>query len=426
MPNQKQQTASLPDINFRAQIIALVLVVVVTTIAAPAARAQTFSVLHNFHGGGDGEFPTAGVILGSSGVLYGTTSQGGNDGNGTVFKLSEVNSGWFLSSLIEFAGTDGDHAIGGVVIGPNGALYGTTEYGGPNDGTVFELRPPATSCKSVLCSWNDTILHSFTGQPTDGEYPENENLTFDQAGNIYGTTSMGGMYNAGTTFELTPSGGGYTESILYNFQTQDGLFPYSGVVFDKAGNLYGTTKYGRPGTECPERCGTVYQLMPSSGGWVENVLLNFDEANGAYPFGNLIIDGFGNLYGITAGGGPNDNGVVFKLAPSDGGWTYSLLYSLLYSSASCSYPSGLTMDAAGNFFGVCYGGGAYRAGWIFELTNCSNTCMATDLHDFSGSDGQGPIGSPVLDTSGNLYGTTLYGGTGCDSGGCGVVWEITP
>ena len=117
-----------------------------------------------------------------------------------------------------------------------------------------------------------------------------------------------------------------------------------------------------------------------------------------------------------------DDGVVFKLAPSDGGFTYSALYTF---SSFCYSRGGVAMDAAGNFFGVCYGGGAHYDGWIFELTNCSQTCTLIDLHDFSGSDGNGPWGAPVLDANGNLYGTTLYGGTGCYEG-CGVVWEITP
>ncbi len=314
---------------------------------------------------------------------------------------------------------DGGGSEGGVVIGPNGALYGTTEMGGAGHGTVFELRPPATFCRSVLCYWNETVLYSFTGYP-DGEYPYIENLAFDQTGDIYGTTYEGGTNNGGTVFELTPSGGGYTESILHNFGSgTDGVSPYSGVVLDAAGNVYGTTANGGTGGECDMGCGTVYQLMPSTGGWVENVLVNFDDTNGAFPQSSLIIDDSGNLYGTTLLGGQNGGGVVFKLAPSDGGWTYSLLYSF----SSCYSYGGVAIDATGNLFGVCIGG---AHGWVFELTNCSQTCVLNDLHDFNGSDGANPAGTPVLDANGNLYGTTIIGGiTGnCEVNGCGVVWEI--
>jgi uncharacterized repeat protein (TIGR03803 family) len=379
------------------------------------AQAQTFSVLHYFTGGEDGALPIAGVTVGPGGVLYGTASQGGNGGNGgygTVFKLKQFNSSWVFSLLYQFTGgSDGFRPTGGVVIGPNGALYGTTQYGGgPDYGTVYELRPPATFCRSVTCYWGKTVLYTFRG-PSDGANPYMENLVFDQAGDIYGTTLGGGTHNnQGTVFELTPSGGGYTESILHSFGFgTDGADPFAGVVLDAAGNVYGTAPIGGTGGD-----GTVYQLL-SSNQWGENILVNFDGANGVNPIGNLIIDASGNLYGTTSNGGQNNNGVVFKLSPSDGGFTYSVLYSF---SSFCGSYGGLAMDAAGNFFGQC-------SGWVFELTNCNNACIVVDLHDFSGNDGDYAVGSPVLDANGNLYGTTELGGTGSGCGeGCGVVWEI--
>ena len=403
--------------------MALAIVFALTLFTTQTTQGQTFSVLHNFTNGADGANPYAGVTVGLGGVLYGTAAGGGTHGAGTVFKLSRVNSSWVFSPLYAFTGgSDGSNPYGGVVIGPNGALYGTTGNGGSeNYGTAFELRPPATFCRSILCYWSETVLHTFIGPP-DGEFPAFANLAFDQAGNIYGTTENGGMYGRGATFELIPSGGGYTESILHSFGSgTDGQSPYSGVVLDTAGNVYGTTAYG--GTvECGVLgCGTVYQLMSSNGGWVENVLVNFDATNGEEPFGSLIIDDSGNLYGTTAYGGQSGYGVVFKLTASGGGFTYSVLYAI---SSACASESAVAMDAAGNFFGVCAFGGANRDGWVFELTNCSQTCTLVDLHDFSGSDGQGPWGTPVLDAHGNLYGTTVVGGMGCVSPGCGVVWEI--
>ena len=419
----RRSLANIAFVNRSAAVVTLLAIITVLSITMPQdAQAQTFSVLHYFTGGLDGDNPYAGVTLGRSGVLYGTAANGGTYGAGTVFKLSQVNSSWVFDPLYEFTGgSDGSFPLGGVVIGPNGALYGTT-FGrvGGNFGTVFELTSPPTFCRGVTCYWNAIILHTFTGP--DGSSPQTENLIFDSSGNIYGTTGAGGLYNSGTMFELTPSGGGYTESILHSFGNgSDGRNPLPGILFDTAGNAYGTTERGGTGSpsECHGSCGAVFQLMASNGGWVENVLVNYDNTNGANPYGNLIIDASGSLYGTTTGGGQNGGGVVYKLAPSGGGFTYSVLYAF----SSCGSRAGLAEDAAGTFFGVCYVGGAQDDGWIFELANCSQQCNLIDLHDFSGSDGMRPYGSPGLDASGNLYGTTAAGGTGCP-GGCGVVWEL--
>ena len=423
MPNATQLSPALVNRGPCPIAVTWTLAFALIMIVMQAAQAQTFSVLHNFTGGTDGAGPTAGVTVAPSGVLYGTASNGGISNFGTVFKLTQVNSSWVFSTLYEFGSGDGITPYGGVAIGPNGALYGTTNAGGEDDfGLVFELRPPATFCRSVTCYWNESVLHTFTGPP-DGQYPGSENLTFDQAGNIYGTTKYGGARDEfdGTTFELTPSGGGWTESILHSFSNlPDGEVPYAGVVLDTAGNVYGTTAYGGTGTGCPTGCGTVYQLMPSGGGWVTNILVNLGGVNGSYPIGNLIIDASGNLYGTTPG--QKEGGAVFKLTHSGGGFTYSVLYNF----TSCESYGGLAIDAAGDLFGVCQIGGAHNDGWIFELTNCSQGCNVVDLHDFSGRDGNMPYGAPVLDANGNLYGTTFYGGTGICGGGpyCGVVWEI--
>ena len=420
------QTISLRKLRFNVSsyvgrfAMAFAVVFAMTLFTTHAMQAQTFSVLHYFSGGGDGASPYAGVTVGPSGVLYGTASAGGNHGAGVVFKLTYQGSSWTLSPQYEFtAGSDGAMPYGGVVIGPNGALYGTAVEGGENNfGTVFELRPSPAVCKARLCYWDENVLHNFTGAQ-DGEYPQFDNLAFDAAGDIYGTTERGGIYGYGITFELTPSRGGYTQSILHNFGSgTDGYQPEAGVVLDTAGNVYGTTSSGGTG-----RVGTVYQLMPSNGGSLENVLVNFNGTNGSGPIGNLIIDASGNLYSATSCGGHNGDGVVFKLAPSDGGFTYTAFYTF---SSMCSSYGGVAMDAAGNLFGVCAYGGVHQEGWIFELTNCSRGCTMVDLHDFSGSDGYLPWGAPVLDANGNLYGTTLNGGTfaeNCDEG-CGVVWEI--
>lgn len=423
MTNQPEHSTTILRRSWGWTRFVLAVLGALTMVATRSAPAQTFSVLHNFTGGADGANTFSGLYVAPSGVLYGTATHGGTYGAGTVFKLNQLNSSWVFSPLYEFTGgSDGALPEGGVVMGPNGALYGTASNGGDNYGGVFELRPPPMFCRSVECYWEESVLHNFTGRP-DGEYPIFVNLAFDQAGDIYGTTLDGGMDDLGTTFELTASGGGYTESILHSFGSgSDGQSPFSGVVLDRAGNVYGVTPSGGTGTTCSSGCGAVYQLMPSNGGWLENVLVNFDGANGYYPNGNLIIDNSGNLYGATLGKS-GQGSVVYKLAPAGGGFTYSVLYTFI---SYCDSYGGVARDAAGHFFGVCNGGGTHNDGWIYELTNCSEACSLIDLHDFSGSDGASPYPGPVLDANGNLYGTTYLGGRGSCEDGCGVVWEITP
>jgi uncharacterized repeat protein (TIGR03803 family) len=409
-------------------VFVIAMLCALTVIAARPAQAQTFSVLHYFTGGTDGGNPAAGVtIAGPGGILYGTTSAYGAPSSlGTVFKLTQRGSDWTLDPLYEFTGPpDGSYPYAGVVIGPNGALYGTTVDGGVGNagfgfGTVFEVQPPATACKTAICYWNETILHAFTGYPGDGAGPEYGNVTFDQAGNMYGTASDEGASNCGVVWELAPSGGGWTESVLYNFTDGiDGCNPYSGVIFDSAGNLYGVT------LEAGAGAGALFQLTLSNGSWVEHTLVEFNGTTGIHPYGTLITDESGNLYGTARDNGPHGDGTVFELSPSNGGWTFSLVYAF----SSCNPIAGVTLGPDGNLYGVCRVGGADADGWVFEMPpNCNGTCTPTDLHDFNGSDGANPFGQVVFDASGNLYGTTFEGGRGDCTGvsGCGVVWEITP
>ena len=403
-------------------------------LAAIPSHAQTFSVLHYFSGGSDGANPVAGVTVAGPGLLYGTTSAYGSSTNlGTVFKLTQRGSNWILDPLNVFTGfpdeaPDGSYPQAGVVIGPNGALYGTTANGGVGNGgfgwgTVFEVQPPATACKTAICYWNETILHAFAGRPSDGGFPENGNVVFDQAGNMYGTASTQGADGCGIVWELSPSGVGWTENVLYNFTDgADGCDPYSGLTFDSAGNLYGVTPQGGVGL------GTLFQLTPSNGGWVEHSLLTFSGSTGIHPYGTLITDAFGDLYGTAPDNGPNGGGTVYELSPSNGGWTFSLLYG--FSSASCEPMAGVTLGPDGNLYGVCRVGGAHNNGWVYEVPpNCNQSCTPTDLHDFNFTDGNDPQGAVSFDANGNLYGTAFSGGTlNCTEfpGGCGVVWEITP
>ncbi len=314
-----------------------------------------------------------------------------------------------------------------VVFGLDGALYGTTLYAGAGYGTVFKLQPPPTACKAALCLWTKTELYQFEGDP-DGAFPGYGDLTFYQ-GNIYGTTYNGGysIGLGGTVYEMTPSGNDWTESVLYRFAgTPDGQLPANAVIFDSAGNLYSTTEEGGA-----DGYGTVFELYPSGSGWSEKVLYSFQGGNdGSLPLAGLVFDQLGDLYGAATDGGTGGGGTVFKLTPSGGSWTYSLIFSFTGTTGgNCSRPSypgpwgTLAIDGAGNLYGTTCSDGAYGYGNVFELSPSGGGWTYKDLYDFTGgSDGANPISNVLLHSNGKLYGTTYAGGTQK----VGVVWEITP
>jgi len=410
-----------------------ILLFALAIVLTHTAQAQTLSVLHAFTNGADGAEPWAGVTVDAGGNLYGTATSGGYTGGncetyhgcGTVFRLKSGSFGWTLSPLYTFNDNDGASPFAGVIFGPDGTLYGTTYEGGAYmAGTVYNLRPPATACKSVLCPWTENVLWSFQTETEDGAVPGFGNLTFDTVGHIYGTTIYGGgLADGGTVFELAkqPSGS-WSENINYSFGYIDngngGSEPYAGVIFDANANLYTTTNY-----DGAYQCGTVAQLENSPSGWTENVLYTFTcRSDGGEPFGGLIFDQAGNLYGTTSGF--QGSGTVFELSPSNGGWTFDVIYTFTSGGSW----AGVTMDAAGNLYGTG-GVGAYGHGAVFKLTRSGSSWTYSSLHDFTGgSDGGGPVGGVAFDAHGNLYGTTANGGnlSDCDGSGCGVVWEITP
>lgn len=409
-----------------AAILSLIL------LAAPV-RAQTFSILHHFTGAADGKFPASGVTLDSAGNLYGTTDDGGI-GFGVVFKLAHRSSGWVLTPLYTFqGGDDGEDPFAKVVFGPDGSLYGTTTSGGGHGncqcygqdtgcGVVYKLIPPQTACRSTICPWTETVLHRF-GASGDGGCPRSS-VAFDRMGNIYGTTTTGGAHDRGTIYTLTPSEGGWTEAILHDFSGADGADPRSEVTMDPFGNLYGTTSQGGQGCS-GSGCGTVYKLGRIGTGWVENVLYSFaGTTDGGLPDGGVIFDAQGNLYGTTLyGGGSDGDGTVFQLVPSPNFWTLNTLYIL--SGASGGPDATLVMDSGGNLYGTTFEApNGYGA--AFKMTQSAGGWTFNYLHVFDGADGSYLFGPVVMDAAGNLYGTTWQGAQGCQPYGCGVVWEITP
>jgi uncharacterized repeat protein (TIGR03803 family) len=283
--------------------------------------------------------------------------------------------------------------------------------------------PPPTAPKSALTPWNETVLYRFS--LSDGGDPQYGTLAFDAAGNLYGTTLQGGAFDAGTVFEVTHSNGGWAQSILYSFTGGgDGGFPYSGVVFDRTGSLYGTTASGGDSTYCDfPGCGVVYGLFPSGSGWNEGVLHAFQYEDGLFPVGGVTFDSSGNLFGTTIGEPGRLASTVYEISFTTG---YSVIYTFDYITQP--YDS-LTIDASGNLYGTTAAGGAQGRGNVFELSYSAQGWIYTSLHDFTGgSDGAQPYGSVILDAQGHIYGTARNGGTpGClGGGGCGVVWEITP
>jgi uncharacterized repeat protein (TIGR03803 family) len=388
----------------------------------PAAHAQTFTLLHAFTNGEDGGTPIAGVTVDGGGNIYGTASTGGSGNGGTAYQLKHAGDGWTLNTIHAFdpGSGDGGQPMGRPVIGPGGALYGTTSGGGGTDctngcGTVYSLRPPGSFCRSGVCAWTETVIHKFEGYPNDGGQPEYVDPIFDPAGNMYVTTCGGGGVNYGGVWEFTPGGSGWTESRVHVFIGGDGECPQSNVYMDQAGKLYGTTLQGT-GNQ-----GEVYQLALSGSNWMLNRLVVFEEGlNGNAPSGGLIADPAGNLYGMT------DSGTVYELSYSGGTWNFTELYQL---PGSGGYGA-LARDASGNLYGTQFVGGQYGVGAVFKLALSNGSWTYIDLHDFTIANGGAfPYGGVTLDAQGNLYGTASQGGVlaqGCGYWGCGSVWKIQP
>ncbi|MGA2372982.1 MAG: choice-of-anchor tandem repeat GloVer-containing protein [Candidatus Korobacteraceae bacterium] len=407
----------------------------ILAVALPAAQAQTYTVLHAFMAT-DGALPYATPAMDEGGNLYGTTYNRTGYDWGTVWKVAFHSSGWTFSTLFDFPGGYASYPYGGVIFGPDGALYGATE-GSFGKGVVYRLTPPPTFCRSVSCFWFYGGLYQYAGSG-DGAHMEGD-VVFDAAGNMYATSYAGGLYDGGTVFKLTPGSGGWTKTVIHDFGNgNDGKFPFSGLVFDKYGNLYGTTT-GGGNSSCGSpyySCGTVYQLTLSGDTWMESVIYDFHgQADGSVPYAPLIIDDGGNLYGSASAQGPTNGGTVFELSPFAGGWTFNLLYAFDYSGYNpWPGPRGnLVMDPAGTLYGLTSADGANNSGTIFKLAPSGGRYAYSTLYTFCSqtncSDGGGPVGGLARDTDDNFYGTTSGGGnTGpsCGNEGCGVVFKFTP
>jgi uncharacterized repeat protein (TIGR03803 family) len=389
-------------------------------------------VLYTFKGGNDGIYPSGALVFDSSGDLFGTTYYGGTgtcssfsgNGCGMVFELKRESDGkWQHAVLYNFkGGSDGAQPTGGLVFDSSGNLYGTTtQGGGSNIGTVFELSPHSGG-------WSEKVLHSFGGSG-DGAEPA-AGMIFDSSGNLYGTASGGGAFDGGAVFEISPGKNSWTEKILYSFCPGDdcssGLSVLAGLARDSHGDLFGVTEFGGNGPY-----GTVFELKPDKGAWDEVTVHSFDGSDGGNPdSATLIFDSSGNFYGTTNFGGAFGYGTVFRFAPGPKGtWVEKVVYNFRTGGDGGSFNEGLAIDSAGHLYGANGMGGIGSCndnagcGLIYEVTpEKQGHSQFKALHQFTGdSDGGQPSGAPIRDGSGNLYGPAAIGGNGF-----GTIYEVTP
>jgi len=374
-----------------------------TIPASNMASAQTMKVLYSFSGNADGGQPYAKLIADPSGNGYGTTGVGGDLsgcpglGCGVVFELTKAGKYTVLYTF--HGGADGANPWSGLVRDSAGNLYGTTEAGGSAGfGTVFQLSP----------SGQKTVLYNFQGNGTDGAYPFGQ-LISDGNGTFYGTTYKGGRSNFGTVYKLSGAG----ETVLYSFKGfSDGDYPYAGVVRDSAGNLYGTT-FG----DGLNSYGTVFRLSPSG---KETVLHSFSGGtDGGFPYyGSLVLDPATGIYGTTSfGGAHNYFGTVFKV---DKKGQFSVIYSFSNGLDGGQPNASLIRDSSGNLYGATLSGGTNSHGVIFKMEESGNE---TVLYNFAGGTDPVSVQAPLLrDAAGNLYGTSIAGG----SSGQGTVFKLKP
>ena len=387
---------------------ALALAFIITLSMARPAQARTESVIYAFcllTNCDDGGQPLSNVIMDAQGNMYGTTAYDGANGHGTVFKLDPRGT---LTVLYAFCSvgtecSDGSLPESGLVRDSAGNLYGTTNGGGAyKGGTVFKLSSDGTL----------TTLHSFANSGEDG-YAPTAGLLRDSGGNLYGTTYLGGKYGAGTVYRVTPAG---KENIMHSFGATptDGTLPGNVVpVMDQLGNLYGTTLGGGAND-----FGTVFEITAGGG---ESVLYSFGatKTDAVKPYAGLTIDSKGNLYGTATSGGKYNQGTVFRVSHSGAETIMHSFKNHATDGYDCQAP--LVRDGSGNLYGVMFKGGQYGFGTVFEINTGGGE---TILHAFAndGTDGANPNGALLLDSAGNLYGTTYRGG----ANSAGNLFEITP
>ena len=390
---------------------------VATLLATAAWAANTTKLIYSFAGASDGEYTDTELVRDSAGNLYGSSVQGGTFGGGTVF---QVTSAGVHTVLYNFTGgADGGEPYKGVTLDADGNLYGTAVTGGGGAceggcGVVYKLTNSGGT-------WTQSVIHAFTG--ADGSGP-GAPVAVDKHGNVFGTTPTGGANGLGTIFRLASDGsGGYKFRVIHTFTGgADGAGGSAGhMIFDAAGNIYGACTTGGV-----NGFGTIFKLASVSGQWQLTTLYAFkDSPDGALPYGSVVFDKTGNLYGTTYYAGASDLGTVYKLTHTGGTWTESVLYSFKGGTDGASPISSLVADASGNFYGTTSDGGASACscGVIFKMTNANGKWTESVVYRFPGKPSPGfAYNGMISDGAGNFYGATVHGGSGND----GAIYKFTP
>ncbi|MGB6679239.1 MAG: choice-of-anchor tandem repeat GloVer-containing protein [Terriglobales bacterium] len=425
------------SVLWRAGMLCLALACVWLALPPSALAASSSKIIYSFTGGTDGAYPESDLILDAAGNLYGTTRGGGGSCDcGTVFQLTRTKDGWRHQVLHIFVGSpnDGAYPLADLVFDGAGNLYGTTETGGSNTwyGVVFKLAPNSHGV------WSESVLYSFAGHG-QGMYPSA--LVFDGEGNLYGTAYGGmdtpacggpGMSGCGVVFRLTPKRDGtWMETTIYDFAgAPDAAVPIGSLVLGTDGSFYGASVYGgtgpciltNEGFSPPYGCGTLYKLTPSGGGWTETVIYSFFRGRGfaRNPSGGFYLDDSGGILGTSTYGGDGD-GTFFQLEQTKEGWEQTILYRF-YGDPDGRNPVGrLAEGPQGNLFGATAGGGVNRCGTVFELEPTSRGWKESVLFNLDSSTACGPSAGPIVDSQGYVYGTA-----GGGSAKYGTVYEVVP
>lgn len=401
-------------------------------LLAPALPGQTLNTLHGFSHNELGYETHSGVTVGPNGEIYGATAFGGAYGLGLVYALAPPTSpggAWTEILLHSFSAAEGQPAPG-LLLGPAGAIYGATEFSDSGEGEIFELEPPT----GAGTYWREAILHVFSPSNGDGEDPGAAPV-FGQQSALYGSTVTGGSIGGGTVYRLSPpstKAGAWSEQILYSFAGYhgDAKDPLGALALGSQGALYGASLGGA------YAIGAVFQLVPPvtpGGAWTEAVLHSFggEESDWALPNG-VLLGADGSLYGTTMGSDngrqcPNGCGTFFQLSPPGtlgGAWTETILHSFtgLPTGDGSQPDSALVLGPGGELFGTTQAGGPKNLGTIFEMlppASPGGAWTVIILHTFNGADGGYP-NAVTFGPDGNLYGTTSAGGPGRE----GTVFQL--
>lgn len=393
-------------------------VTLAVTFATAVWAAPTTKLVYSFGGNSDGEYTDTELVMDHAGNLYGTSVQGGINGGGTVFQVTPDGVHTVLYAFT--GGIDGGEPYKGVTLDPQGNLYGTAVTGGGGSceggcGVIFELL-------NSNGSWIFHVIHTFSGG-FDGSGPGSP-LAFDSSGNLYGTTPTGGGRGVGVVYCMSPNtNGAWSFQVIHTFT---GGFDGSGgsasaLLIDKTGNLYGTCTVGGV-----NGLGTVYRMFFSNDHWHFQTLYAFrGSPDGALPYGGLVLDKAGNLYGTTYYAGANDLGTVYRLSHVKGQWIETVLHSFKGGATGDSPISSLVAGKDGSLYGTTSDGGAASCGCgvIYKMTHTSAGWSQSVVYRFPGTPSPGfAYNGMIRDPEGNFYGATVHGGAGND----GAIYKFTP